>query len=302
MKTFIMLAILLLASQPATVLITIDSSGVVEAHLRLNVVEGLNEVRLPAEPIPETIEVKVGGEYAVAIYENQSLYFFSPIAGEAEITYLVNVSARDSIFSFSIVYENLTRLRVPPQIILLAVPRNIEKMEYAEGDLVIEFYGPEVIEYAVRTGAIARPTITATLTTEEATTTTGAETLLRTTQATGTQIFEVAERPGAQLIDQAIIIGAIALPAIAALAAIIYSRSRRREGFAEDRSLTKLDRMILEAIENAGGSILQGDLQAALGLPKTTLWRHVRKLGKLGYLEIVKEGSLNRLILVRRPS
>ncbi|MEM0328986.1 MAG: winged helix-turn-helix transcriptional regulator [Nitrososphaerota archaeon] len=302
MKTFMMLAILLLASQPATVLITIDSSGVVEAHLRLNVVEGLNEVRLPAEPIPETIEVKVRGEYAVAIYENQSIYFFSPIAGEAEITYLVNVSARDSIFSFSIVYENLTRLRVPPQIVLLAVPRNIERMEYAEGDLVIEFYGPEVIEYAVKTGAIARPTITATLTTEEATTTTGAETLLRTTQATGTQTFEVAERPGAQLIDQAIIIGAIALPAIAALAAIIYSRSRRREGFAEDWSLTKLDRMILEAIENAGGSILQGDLQAALGLPKTTLWRHVRKLGKLGYLEIVKEGSLNRLILVRRPS
>jgi len=302
LKTFMMLAILLLASQPATVLITIDSSGIVEAHLRLNVVEGLNEVRLPAEPIPETIEVKVGGEYAVAIYENQSIYFFSPIAGEAEITYLVNVSARDSIFSFSIVYENLTRLRVPPQIVLLAVPRNIERMEYAEGDLVIEFYGPEVIEYAVKTGAIARPTITATLTTEEAATTTGAETLLRTTQATGTQTFEVAERPRAQLIDQAIIIGAIALPAIAALAAIIYSRFRRRGGFAEDRSLTKLDRMILEAIENAGGSILQGDLQAALGLPKTTLWRHVRKLGKLGYLEIVKEGSLNRLILVRRPS
>ncbi|MCR8472522.1 MAG: hypothetical protein QW819_05865, partial [Candidatus Korarchaeota archaeon] len=68
LKILIVLAIMLLASQPATVLITIDSSGIVEAHLRLNVVEGLNEVRLPAEPIPETIEVKVGGEYAVAIY------------------------------------------------------------------------------------------------------------------------------------------------------------------------------------------------------------------------------------------
>ncbi len=267
-------------------LITIDPSGVVEAYLSLKTFDGLNEVRLPAEPIPETIEVRVGGEYAVAIYEDGMLYFFSPVGEEAEITYLVNISARNGIFSFSISEGNLTRLRVSPQIILLTVPKNIEGMEYVEGDLVIEFYGPEEIEYAVRTGV---------------TTTASIEIFTTETQMTGTRTFEPPGSSGVRLMDHAIMMGVIALLAGAISAAVIYSRSKRRGVLAEAQGLTKLDRMILEAIENAGGSILQGELQAALGLPKTTLWRHVKKLGKLGYIQIVKEGALNRLILLRKP-
>jgi uncharacterized membrane protein len=98
-----------------------------------------------------------------------------------------------------------------------------------------------------------------------------------------------------------IIVGLAALMAIAVAAAVAYSRSRSRGPSHEDYSLTGLDRMILEAIGNAGGSILQGELQASLNLPKTTLWRRVRRLGKLGYIQIVKEGAFNRLILLKKP-
>jgi uncharacterized membrane protein len=305
LKLFLLLAVLLLASQPATILITINSSGVVEAYLSLKTVEGLNEVRLPAEPIPETIEVRVSGEYVAAIYEGGALYFFSPAPGDAEITYTVNMSARDNVFSFDVGGGNLTRLRIPPQVILLTVPRNIEGMEYVEGDLVIEFYGPERIEYAVRAGAAPQPTITITRTekstkTAMPTTKTAGESIT-TTRTVSTRATESIEKPGAQLIDPAILVGVVALAAIAIAAALAYSRSRSRRAPDEDRVLTRLDRMILEAIENAGGSILQGELQAILGLPKTTLWRHIRKLGKLGYIQIVKEGALNRLILLRKP-
>lgn len=291
------LVILLLASQPATILITIDSSGVVDAYLSLKTVEGLNEVRLPAEPIPETIEVRVGGEYAAAIYEDGVLYFFSPAPGDAEITYMVNVSARDNILSFDIGEGNLTRLRISRQVILLTVPKNIEGVEYVEGDLVIEFYGPDRIEYIVRAGAAPQPTITTTST--EATTPTTKP--ITTTQTSSPHATESIERSGARLIDPSILVGLIMITVIAIAAILAYSRSRSRRAPDEDHALTRLDRMILEAIEDAGGSILQGELQTILGLPKTTLWRHVKKLGKLGYIQIVKEGALNRLILLRKP-
>jgi uncharacterized membrane protein len=293
LKIIPLLALLLLASQPTTTLIIIDSSGIVEAYLSLRAVEGLNEVRLPAEPIPETIEVRVGSECVAAIYEDGILYFFSPAPGDAEITYMVNVSARNNILSFDIGGGNLTRLRISPQVILLTVPRSIEGIEYVEGDLVIEFHGPERIEYAVRAGATPQPTITATRT----------ETVTSITiaQISGTYATESIETSGARLIDPIITVGLVVIVIIVVAAILAYSRSRGRRMPGEDHALTKLDRIILEAIENSGGSILQGELQAALGLPKTTLWRHVKKLGKLGYIQIVKEGALNRLILLKKP-
>jgi len=78
-------------------------------------------------------------------------------------------------------------------------------------------------------------------------------------------------------------------------------RGRRGGGF-EESGLSELDRLILEAIRERGGSVLQGRLQNELGIPKTTLWRRVKKLEKLGYLRIVKEGTVNRLILLREAS
>ncbi|MCD6421716.1 MAG: hypothetical protein J7L17_04855, partial [Thaumarchaeota archaeon] len=97
MKLYLLLLFLLVSHQAAPVL-TIDSSGVVEVDLRTAVVEGLNEVALPVEPLPETIEVKVDGKALIPIYENGSLYFLSPSSGEAEITYLANITAADGGF------------------------------------------------------------------------------------------------------------------------------------------------------------------------------------------------------------
>jgi len=44
---------------------------------------------------------------------------------------------------------------------------------------------------------------------------------------------------------------------------------------------------------------LASRLLAELGLPKTTLWRRVKRLERLGYLQIVKEGAFNKLILIK---
>lgn len=63
------------------------------------------------------------------------------------------------------------------------------------------------------------------------------------------------------------------------------------------RGLDDIDRLIIEKLREHGGSMLQSQLLRETGLPKTTLWRHVQKLERMGVIEVVREGRSNRLIL-----
>ena len=65
--------------------------------------------------------------------------------------------------------------------------------------------------------------------------------------------------------------------------------------------LDSTDRLILEKLREAGGSMYQSELQKATGLPKTTVWRHVRRLAELGYVRVEREGKYNRVVLVKMP-
>lgn len=65
------------------------------------------------------------------------------------------------------------------------------------------------------------------------------------------------------------------------------------------RELDETDRLVLKALERAGGSTTQSRLQTLTGLPKTSLWRRVRRLEQWGYVRVVKEGKVNRVILER---
>jgi len=64
--------------------------------------------------------------------------------------------------------------------------------------------------------------------------------------------------------------------------------------------LDSTDKEILQKLNQLGGVSFQSQLQRKLGLPKATLWRHVNKLAKLGYLEIIREGKRNKLILKKK--
>ena len=66
----------------------------------------------------------------------------------------------------------------------------------------------------------------------------------------------------------------------------------------QPRGIDDVDRLILRKLREHGGSMLQSQLLRETGLPKTTLWRHVQKLERMGLIRIVKEGRSNRLILV----
>ena len=327
MKLCLLLLFLLVSHQAAPVL-TIDSSGVVEVDLRAAVVEGLNEVALPVEPLPETIEVKVDGKALIPIYENGSLYFLSPSSGEAEITYLANITAADGGFKFRVEGSDAVDLILDPNVILLTVPERIENLTYLDGRLLIRFRAPEEIAYAIRretatqtkaetsettpaktaapppaTETVKTATMTTSLassTKTEATSKTAPTTLTKPPPARAETSKSVTEALGATESQPSYgtLIFGLGVIAVGVLLGLMLYKNRRGGGFEESR-LSELDRLILKAIRESGGSILQGRLQNELGIPKTTLWRHVKKLEKQGYLRIVKEGSVNRLILLR---
>lgn len=50
-----------------------------------------------------------------------------------------------------------------------------------------------------------------------------------------------------------------------------------------------------------GGEAYQADLQRKLNMPKATLWRAIRRLESAGYIQVIKEGRVNRIRLIKRP-
>ena len=79
----------------------------------------------------------------------------------------------------------------------------------------------------------------------------------------------------------------IIIVAIAIAIGIIFTKRRTYEGIDET------DRMILKFLERRGGRALQSEIMDELKIPKTTLWRHVKRLEKGGYVEVVKVGRVN---------
>ncbi len=65
--------------------------------------------------------------------------------------------------------------------------------------------------------------------------------------------------------------------------------------------LNPTDRDVLRALMDMNGDAYQSDLQRKLNLPKATLWRAIRRLENSGYVQVIKEGRVNRIKLIRKP-
>ncbi len=46
---------------------------------------------------------------------------------------------------------------------------------------------------------------------------------------------------------------------------------------------------------------MQSELYKILGVPRTTLWRAVKRLESLGYVKIIKVNRLNKIVLLKEP-
>ncbi|ABL87204.1 conserved hypothetical protein [Pyrobaculum islandicum DSM 4184] len=91
----------------------------------------------------------------------------------------------------------------------------------------------------------------------------------------------------------------VAVVAVAAVAVVAYLLTRRGGGGGDCGDLHETDIAILKELEKRGGSAERGELQEALGLPKTTLHRHLHKLSKYGFVRLVQLGGSQRVELVR---
>lgn len=83
---------------------------------------------------------------------------------------------------------------------------------------------------------------------------------------------------------------------LAAVSAAIVGRFSKRSYLEE---LDAIDKEILSIIRSLGGEATMSRIMDRTGIPRTTLWRRVKKLNRLGYVEILRIGR-SSLIRVRK--
>lgn len=84
---------------------------------------------------------------------------------------------------------------------------------------------------------------------------------------------------------------AIAALAIATTALVIVLVMRRKS--AVPVALSDVEKSILETLRSSGGAAYQYELQRRLGIPKSTLWKVLRRLERRGLIIIEKVGRYN---------
>ncbi|NPB00931.1 MAG: winged helix-turn-helix transcriptional regulator [Crenarchaeota archaeon] len=76
------------------------------------------------------------------------------------------------------------------------------------------------------------------------------------------------------------------------------SSKERIEEIKEIEDLSEIEKKIINILRQRGGTVLQSELYRILGIPRTTLWRAVKRLEERGIVKIEKINRLNRIVLV----
>jgi len=88
----------------------------------------------------------------------------------------------------------------------------------------------------------------------------------------------------------------LVIPVTAASILLAYLLKFRRR---PEYLLTPEEKALIDALKRRGGKAYQSDIASELNLPKTTLWRIVRRLELRGYIKVEKRLRQNFLILIR---
>lgn len=88
----------------------------------------------------------------------------------------------------------------------------------------------------------------------------------------------------------------IATVVIIALIAVLGALLRRRSRFSSE-ALSHTDSEMLQLISSRGGRVFESELRDSLGLPKTSAWRRIKRLEKMGLVRTRKVGSQNEIEL-----
>lgn len=252
-------------------MVSLDEYGtaLVEIHIYLD--NGLQTIELPIEPIPETIIATANEKPIPVIYENNTLYLIVEESSTIEISYIANTSIKDGIF-YLIIKRNISAiLKIPiASIILLTLPREIISYKEEDNTFILIIRGPQELRYTLRI-----PTTTP----------------IQTNPPTTPISIE-----GIGYIWIYIIVIII----IASFSIIVIYLIKRRRPRVLTEMLSDIDIAIIKILESKGGTALQTELQDNINIPRTTLWRHIKKLEKLGIVKIEKIGLQNRIVLIKK--
>lgn len=97
-----------------------------------------------------------------------------------------------------------------------------------------------------------------------------------------------------------IIVGVIALILAISVSLILIRLRRKRENTELKYILTDVDVEIIRLLQSRSGELLQREIVSTLGLPKTTIHRHLKKLEKYNIIKIEKIGAINIVRLIKR--
>lgn len=274
--------------------ITIRSTGVVEAVMEVTAGPGIVEIPLPTKPIAATVLVETStGATIPPIIEDGKLIIPLDSADNVIVSFLVDTVESNGVISFPVTPPAEVKLVVFSGVVLLGLPTGIQSYENLGDRLIIVFTGESQISFipAAYTPPGGGEATTATPPTE--TPSTGAD-------ADGGgdgSPFSLSIEAGTALLVLAIAVGVI-------IALLYFKQSRRRGeeqgGYRQESNmpidivdLDSTDKMILDVLRDMGGEASQPELLRETGLPKSTLWRRLKKLESMGYLEIERKGKTN---------
>ena len=87
---------------------------------------------------------------------------------------------------------------------------------------------------------------------------------------------------------------------LAAVVAAGFLLWRRRQGLGlQGEELRPDDVKVIAFIQESGGKVLEPEIRMKFGLPKTSGWRQIKRLERMGYVKVTKIGSQNQIELVK---
>lgn len=248
--------------------IYINSDGVPKIVLNGTLDSNIEEVPLPSKPMPASVTLYVDGELKPPIVVNNSAIISGDPKSKFSITYIPETIIEGGIISFTYSSDFESHIYVDRNIVLLSLPANILDSRYVDNTLVIKFMGDYDVRYVVKEGATTPP-----------------------------------PKVGGIDFTSLLPILIVALVGGGLVSFLIFKRRRRSEvDEVIEEFIDETDKLILDTLKDMGGELYQSEIMKKIGIPKTTLWRHLRRLEVLGYVEIKREYKKNRVILKRHYS
>jgi uncharacterized membrane protein len=257
----------------------------------------LSNASLPAPPLSQVAAYMPNGTPIPSWVVGGRLYVLQD--GEpAVVEYVPQYTNTSGVLALSVEAAGGAVAVAPPGIMIYDIsPPNYSIVAVNKSGLYIAIRASNAtIKYAPIAITISS-TATSSTTTAAATTATAPA---KTTSAPSTTAASSSSATSAAL-PVAIAYYVYAAVAAAAATAAIYFLAARLSSRREDcAGLSDTDLYILRALDKLGGRAARPALAQALGLPASTLHKHLHKLSRYGYIRLVAESGVQKVELLKK--